>query len=163
MADRSLGRGHIHAGNTFPSWFWRSISTGPWPTQAPTEVPRQLGKVVKSRRNEHPPSGGAHAAFGGRVQFDHRLQMTHMGHFGDLVAAPSHQVRIVTENPYVHDIVPCLENVSAMTSFHGRPFPRAGSGSCRKHFSVMVLGICLDRTLADPGTPRGAPAAGQGR
>jgi len=44
-----------------------------------------------------------------------------------------------------------------------RPFPRSGSESCRKHLSVMVLAIRLDRTLADPGTPRGAPAAGQGR
>ena len=65
--------------------------------------------------------------------------MTHMGHFGDLVAAPSYQVRIVTEASFVHDTVPCLENVCAMIICHGRPFPRSGSESCRKDYLTVIL------------------------
>jgi len=41
--------------------------------------------------------------------------------------------------------------------------PREGSESCRKHLFVMLLAIRLDPTLADPGTPRDAPAIGRGR
>ena len=35
--------------------------------------------------------------FCGCMQFDHPLQMTHLGRFGDVGAAPPHQVRIAAE------------------------------------------------------------------
>jgi len=90
----------------------------------------------------------------GYVLFDHPLQMTNLGHLGDSVAALSHQVRTVTEAPFLYDFVSCLENVSAMISGHGRPFPMRGSKSWRKHLSVMLSG---DPSRPDPGRPRHPP------
>jgi len=138
----------------FRHTFWRSVATQPWPTQASPGLPRQLVRVVKSMRSERRPSNDAHAAFGGCVQFDHPLQMTHLGRFGDLVAAPSHQDGFVTETPFLHDVVPFLENASAMISCHGRPFPRHGLKSCRKHLFVMLSG---DPSPLDRGRPRHPP------
>jgi len=92
--------------------------------------------------------------FCGYVLFDHPLQMTNLGHLGDSVAALFHQVRTVTEAPFLYDFVSCLENVSAMISGHGRPFPCGGQNHAGNTFPSCFLAIRRDPTLADPGTPR---------
>ena len=100
------------------------------PTLADAGTPRCTPAALqglKEQTERAPPLRERAHRFCGCVQFDHPLQMTHLGYLGDLVGAPFHHVRIVTEMPYLHDFVSCLANVLSMISCHGRPFvPQAG-------------------------------------